>query len=66
VIGSLNFGNGDDSLLFGTGSTITGNVNGGGGTNDLTLDAAGILDHSTLYGSVQNFDSTKKSATARG
>lgn len=59
VKGSLKFGNGDDSLLFGPGSKITGNVDGGGGTNDLTLDA-NSGESATLGGSVLNFSSLTK------
>ena len=60
VKGSLRFGNGNDSLLFGTGSVITGNVDGGGGTNDLTLDATLATDSATLGGSVANFSTIEK------
>lgn len=59
VKGSLKFGNGDDSLLFGPGSKISGNVDGGGGTNDLTLDA-NFGESATLGGSVLNFSSITK------
>lgn len=59
VKGSLKFGSGDDSLLFGPGSKITGNVDGGGGTNDLTLDA-NSEESATLAGSVLNFSSITK------
>lgn len=59
VQGSLKFGNGDDSLLFGPGSRISGNVDGGGGTNDLTLDANNG-ESATLGGSVLNFSSITK------
>lgn len=59
VKGSLKFGSGDDSLLFGPGSKITGNVDGGGGTNDLTLDA-NSGESATLAGSVLNFSSITK------
>ena len=59
VKGSLKFGNGNDSLLFGPGSKITGNVDGGGGTNDLTLDA-NSGESATLAGSVLNFSSITK------
>lgn len=59
VKGSLKFGSGDDSLLFGPGSKITGNVDGGGGTNDLTLDA-NLGESATLAGSVLNFSSITK------
>lgn len=59
VNGSLKFGDGDDSLLFGPGSVITGNVDGGRGTNDLTLDA-NLNESATLGGSVLNFSSITK------
>lgn len=59
VKGSLKFGDGNDSLLFGPGSVITGNVDGGLGTNDLTLDANGG-ESATLGGSVLNFSSITK------
>lgn len=59
VKGSLKFGNGNDSLLFGPGSVITGNVDGGGGSNDLTLDA-NLGESATLSGSVRNFSSITK------
>ena len=59
VKGSLKFGNGNDSLLFGPGSKITGNVDGGSGTNDLTLDA-NSGESATLGGSVLNFSSLTK------
>ncbi|QNK67228.1 autotransporter outer membrane beta-barrel domain-containing protein [Variovorax sp. PAMC26660] len=39
VIGSLNFANGNDSLHVYTGSSITGNISGGGGANLLTLES---------------------------
>lgn len=59
MLGSLRFGRGDDSLTFGTGSYITGNVDGGGGTNDLTLDAD-LNKSGTLQGGVANFSSITK------
>ncbi|WP_462427851.1 autotransporter outer membrane beta-barrel domain-containing protein [Fusobacterium varium] len=59
VKGSLQFGNGNDSLLFGPGSQITGNVDGGKGTNDLTLDA-NLGESATLAGSVLNFSTITK------
>ena len=37
VQGSLSFGAGDDDLIFEDGSLVTGNINGGGGSNTLTL-----------------------------
>ncbi|UQZ89918.1 hypothetical protein C4J81_12130 [Deltaproteobacteria bacterium Smac51] len=63
VEGSLLFGKGNDSLTFGAGSVVTGNVNGGGGTNDLTLDADVAGPAGELYGSVLNFSSITKTGT---
>jgi outer membrane autotransporter protein len=39
VIGSLNFAGGNDALHAYTGSSITGNISGGGGANLLTLES---------------------------
>ena len=41
VLGSLNFAGGDDTLAIGTGSSISGNIDGGGGANTLKLVGAG-------------------------
>jgi hypothetical protein len=41
VIGNLNFGGGNDILRLFTGSTITGNFDGGGGTNSIFLNGTG-------------------------
>ena len=40
VKGSLAFSGGNDRLFFFAGSTVTGNIDGGGGSNDLTLSGA--------------------------
>jgi outer membrane autotransporter protein len=54
VIGSLNFANGNDALHAYTGSSITGNISGGGGANLLTLESedggAAIFAPRTLTG----------------
>ena len=55
----MRFGNGNDSLLFGATSKISGNVDGGGGTNDLTLNA-GAGESATLGGAVANFSTITK------
>lgn len=48
VIGSLGFGSGDDALHIYTGSSITGNISGGGGNNLLTLNSVNPADTSTF------------------
>lgn len=63
VIGSLKFGNGNDSLLFYTGSSVTGVVDGGGGTNDLTLDSSNAVPGDVLKNMVKNFSTITKTGT---
>ncbi|MBP7240455.1 autotransporter-associated beta strand repeat-containing protein [Amaricoccus sp.] len=64
VQGSLAFSDGNDSLFFFAGSTVTGNINGGGGTNALTLEgAAGTSD--TLAGALTNFQTLTKDGLGR-
>lgn len=58
IKGSLSFAAGNDSLTFGAGSHVTGNVDGNGGTNDLTLDAA--LGEADILGTIANFASITK------
>ncbi|MGO4393296.1 autotransporter outer membrane beta-barrel domain-containing protein [Variovorax sp. M-6] len=41
VLGSLNFADGNDTLNVYDGSSITGAINGGGGSNTLTLNGTG-------------------------
>ncbi|APX68048.1 autotransporter outer membrane beta-barrel domain-containing protein [Brucella sp. 09RB8471] len=54
VIGDLSFADGDDNLTFEPHSVVTGNINGGGGANNLYLQgAAGSSD--TLPGALSNF-----------
>lgn len=59
IYGNLDLQGGNDNVTLKTGSTITGSLNGGGGTNALILDAAtGASD--ALPGVVQNFQSLTK------
>ncbi|MFM0069195.1 autotransporter family protein [Paraburkholderia aspalathi] len=57
VIGNLVFAGGNDSLHLFTGSVITGNFDGGGGTNVITLNGTGSA---SLPGSIRNFQSLFK------
>ncbi|WP_448834200.1 autotransporter outer membrane beta-barrel domain-containing protein [Camelimonas sp. ID_303_24] len=59
VIGGLSFANGNDDLYFEPGSKVTGTINGGGGTNNLTLQGA-AGSHDTLPGHVTNFTTLTK------
>ena len=52
VIGNLIFANGNDTLRLFTGSSISGNFDGGGGTNAIFLNGLGA---STLPGNFTNF-----------
>ncbi|MGL5965692.1 MAG: autotransporter outer membrane beta-barrel domain-containing protein [Kluyvera sp.] len=64
VEGDLQFSRGDDDLFFYAGSEVTGNINGGGGTNNLTLDGQqGSLD--SLRGDIKNFTTLTKSGLGR-
>jgi len=64
VEGDLQFSRGDDDLFFYAGSEVTGNINGGGGTNNLTLDGQqGSLD--SLRGDIKNFTTLTKSGAGR-
>jgi len=59
VQGNLVFAGGNDELFLYANSLITGNIDGGGGTNDLTLQgAAGSQD--VLAGYVKNFSTLTK------
>lgn len=59
VIGDLSFSNGNDILTFEANSIVTGNINGGGGTNDLILQ--GINGSSdVLAGALNNFTTLTK------
>ncbi|MFM0597857.1 autotransporter outer membrane beta-barrel domain-containing protein [Paraburkholderia dilworthii] len=57
VIGNLVFAGGDDTLHLYTGSVITGNFDGGGGNNVLTLNGTGT---GTLPGDIANFQTLIK------
>lgn len=64
VIGNLQFANGDDNLLFENGSLVTGDIDGGGGTNHLALSGVtGSVD--VLAGAVKNFESLTKFGLGR-
>lgn len=59
IIGSLIFSDGDDDLFFEAGSTVTGNIDGSGGINNLTLSGiAGSSD--ALAGQLTNFTTLTK------
>ncbi|WP_082407494.1 autotransporter outer membrane beta-barrel domain-containing protein [Mesorhizobium sp. 1M-11] len=59
ILGNLSFSGGNDDLIFEAASTASGAINGGGGTNNLTLQgAAGSND--TLPGSITNFTTLTK------
>ena len=54
VIGDLSFAGGNDTLTFEPNSVVTGNINGGGGSNDLILQGiSGSSD--TLAVVLRNF-----------
>ena len=56
--GSLIFGAGDDTLGLYAGSTISGNVNGGGGTNNMIL--LGEPSSNDILTAITNFQSLTK------
>ncbi|HEV2502817.1 MAG TPA: autotransporter outer membrane beta-barrel domain-containing protein [Mesorhizobium sp.] len=59
ILGNLSFSGGNDDLIFEANSTASGAINGGGGTNNLTLQgAAGSND--ILPGSITNFSTLTK------
>lgn len=58
LFGSLNFADGDDTYNAGTGSTISGTVNGGGGNNTLMLSGTGTDTFSTGFTNFQNLVKT--------
>ncbi len=59
VIGGLSFAGGNDTLTFEPGSSVSGDINGGGGTNDLFLQGvSGSSD--TLAGALRNFTTLTK------
>jgi outer membrane autotransporter protein len=57
LIGTLNFANGNDTLNVYTGSSITGSINGGGGSNLLTLNGSGT---DTFAQALANFQTLVK------
>lgn len=64
VIGSLTFGQGDDDLEFYSNSVVTGNIDGGGGKNNLTLNGStGSQD--SLRGDISNFTTLTKDGEGR-
>ncbi|APY15261.1 autotransporter outer membrane beta-barrel domain-containing protein [Brucella sp. 10RB9214] len=64
VIGDLSFADGDDNLTFEPHSVVTGNINGGGGTNNLYLQgSAGSED--VLPGALSNFATLIKQGEGR-
>ncbi|WP_199030813.1 autotransporter outer membrane beta-barrel domain-containing protein [Ralstonia sp. ASV6] len=60
VRGNLVFAGGDDTLRLYTGSTITGNFDGGGGSNTIYLSGTG---DSALPGNISNFQTLIKNDT---
>jgi autotransporter family porin len=64
VIGSLSFGRGDDDLEFYSNSLVTGNINGGGGVNRLTLNGS-TDSRDTLRGDISNFSTLTKNGEGR-
>lgn len=57
LIGALNFANGNDTLNVYTGSSITGSIDGGGGSNLLTLNGSGT---DTFAQTMANFQTLVK------
>ena len=57
VIGNLVFAGGDDALHMYTGSSISGSIDGGGGSNLLTLNGTGS---GTLPSTITNFQTLQK------
>jgi outer membrane autotransporter protein len=57
LVGSLNFANANDTLNVYTGSSITGSINGGGGSNLLTLNGSGT---DTFAQTLSNFQTLVK------
>lgn len=54
ILGSLTFANGDDRLSIHDGSSITGTINGGGGTNTLALGGTGTDSFDKAFSNFQN------------
>jgi outer membrane autotransporter protein len=53
VLGSVKFADGDDRLTIGTGSSISGDIDGGGGNNQLTLSGAGTDTFTKAFSNFQ-------------
>lgn len=60
VEGDLQFAKGNDDLIFEAGSKITGNIDGGGGNNSLTLQGDELSREGNLNGWVKNFQTLTK------
>lgn len=64
VVGSLSFGRGNDDLEFYSNSLVTGNINGGGGVNNLTLNGS-LNSQDRLRGDISNFTTLTKNGEGR-
>jgi autotransporter-associated beta strand protein len=62
VNGNLIFAGGNDKLTFLPGSSVTGNINGGG-TNSLLLDGGNANSGGELTGAIKNFTTLTKIGT---
>ena len=60
INGNVILGTGNDSVQLFTGATITGSIDGGGGTNTFTLDGTGTA---LLSGTISNFQTLTKQNT---
>ncbi|HBT75546.1 MAG TPA: hypothetical protein DEB39_01180, partial [Planctomycetaceae bacterium] len=60
VNGNLTFAQGNDDLYFEAGSFVNGDINGGGGANNVLLEGDGSLGVGTLNGYIQNFQTLTK------
>ena len=56
VVGNLVFAGGNDTLRFYTGSSVSGSIDGGGGSNLITLNGSG----SDTLGMIHNFQTLQK------
>ncbi len=62
VVGNLVFQGGSDRVILNPTSSISGDLDGGGGINSLTLNASGV-SVDTFAGQLQNFQSLDKTGT---
>ncbi len=62
VIGNLLMPNGDDNVTLNPGSSISGDFDGGGGNNLLTLNASGTSSD-VIAGQVKNFETLNKTGS---